>query len=295
MEFLDYEGLVALKEELSEDFATKKELQAKDNTSVINPTNTIEKNNDNQVYFLFDTDSGNQDRKIDLYINRDNDFNESHVGVDAYHFMDGLSCPTDGLKGDYADIVARNFIIKNGGKSATIGIDGISVSLDTNDFYTKEGTEIKIDEAVALINRELSKYIKKTELSSVATSGKYSDLSDKPYIPTKVSDLQNDSGFITKDENTTYSLTKQGGTIYLTGSDGVVTSVGDGGSDFNLNNYYTKDEFDNVSSALELRVEQVENDSKIKYYTKEEVDNLIGADISPITNQEIDEIVNGGV
>lgn len=160
MEFLDYDGLVALKEELTEDFATKKELQTKDNTSVINPTNTIEKNNDNQVYFLFDTDSGNQDRKIDLYINRDNDFNESHVGVEAYHFMDGLSCPTDGLKGDYADIVARNFIIKNGGKSATIGIDGISVSLDTNDFYTKEEVNNLIEASISPItNQEIDEIV----------------------------------------------------------------------------------------------------------------------------------------
>ena len=40
-----------------------------------------------------------------------------------------------------------------------------------------------------------------SSLSSVATSGSYTDLSDKPSIPTKVSDLTNDSGFIDKDVN----------------------------------------------------------------------------------------------
>ena len=35
------------------------------------------------------------------------------------------------------------------------------------------------------------------ELATVATSGSYNDLSNKPTIPTKVSDLTNDSGFIT--------------------------------------------------------------------------------------------------
>lgn len=40
-----------------------------------------------------------------------------------------------------------------------------------------------------------------SSLSSVATSGSYTDLSDKPSIPTKVSDLNNDSGFIDKDVN----------------------------------------------------------------------------------------------
>lgn len=34
-------------------------------------------------------------------------------------------------------------------------------------------------------------------LATVATTGDYDDLSDKPYIPTKTSDLTNDSGFIT--------------------------------------------------------------------------------------------------
>lgn len=36
-----------------------------------------------------------------------------------------------------------------------------------------------------------------SSLSTVATSGRYSDLLNKPTIPTKTSDLTNDSGFIT--------------------------------------------------------------------------------------------------
>ena len=46
-------------------------------------------------------------------------------------------------------------------------------------------------------------------------------------IPTKVSQLTNDSGFKTTDNNTTYTLTKSGSTITLTGSDGSTTSVSD--------------------------------------------------------------------
>ena len=40
-----------------------------------------------------------------------------------------------------------------------------------------------------------------SSLSSVATSGSYTDLSDKPSIPTNTSDLTNNSGFIDKDVN----------------------------------------------------------------------------------------------
>lgn len=46
-------------------------------------------------------------------------------------------------------------------------------------------------------------------------------------VPTKVSELSNDSGYKTTDHNTTYSLSKSGSTIKLTGSDGSETSVTD--------------------------------------------------------------------
>ena len=54
-----------------------------------------------------------------------------------------------------------------------------------------------------------------------------SDITDFPEIPTKTSDLVNDSGFKTTDNNTTYTLTKDGETIVLTGSDGSAMSVED--------------------------------------------------------------------
>lgn len=50
-------------------------------------------------------------------------------------------------------------------------------------------------------------------------------------IPTKTSQLTNDSGFLTTDNNTTYTLTKSGATITLNGSDGSTTSVTDSDAD----------------------------------------------------------------
>lgn len=43
-------------------------------------------------------------------------------------------------------------------------------------------------------------------LSKVAKSGSYNDLSNTPTIPTKTSQLTNDSGFVTTDNNTTYTF-----------------------------------------------------------------------------------------
>jgi hypothetical protein len=51
------------------------------------------------------------------------------------------------------------------------------------------------------LNTALSAKADTSSLSTVATSGSYEDLSNKPSIPTKVSDLNNDSGFIDKDVN----------------------------------------------------------------------------------------------
>ena len=52
-------------------------------------------------------------------------------------------------------------------------------------------------------------YVTPSDLSTVATTGNYSDLNGKPTIPTKTSDLNNDSGFITNSvDNLTNYYTK---------------------------------------------------------------------------------------
>lgn len=53
-------------------------------------------------------------------------------------------------------------------------------------------------------------------LATVATTGDYDDLSDKPTIPTKVSDLNNDSGFISSETDPVYSASAASG---ITSSD----------------------------------------------------------------------------
>ena len=63
--------------------------------------------------------------------------------------------------------------------------------------------------------------------AQIGHSHSKSDIRDFPEIPTKTSDLVNDSGFKTTDNNTTYTLTKDGETIVLTGSDGSAMSVED--------------------------------------------------------------------
>lgn len=76
----------------------------------------------------------------------------------------------------------------------------------------------------------------------------YGELTDTPTIPTKTSELENDSSFITAYENTTYTLTKSGSTITLTGSDGSKTSV----TDADTNTTYSLSSFGITATATEL-------------------------------------------
>lgn len=59
-------------------------------------------------------------------------------------------------------------------------------------------------------------------------------------VPTKVSELTNDSGYKTTDNNTTYSLSKSGSTITLTGSDGSTASVTDSDTVYTHPTYTSK-------------------------------------------------------
>lgn len=65
---------------------------------------------------------------------------------------------------------------------------------------SNERTNIKSGEKLSIILGKIMKFF--TDLKTVAFSGSYNDLDNKPNIPSKVSQLVNDSGFKTTDNNT---------------------------------------------------------------------------------------------
>lgn len=80
-----------------------------------------------------------------------------------------------------------------------------------------------------------SDFVTSTELSNVAFSGSYTDLSNKPDIPTLTSDLENDSGFITnRVDDLLYYYTKD--FMY-----NLLPKVSDSGSTINLDNTYNSE------------------------------------------------------
>jgi hypothetical protein len=99
-------------------------------------------------------------------------------------------------------------VIKSGGYGLNVNSDGTVNCLSKtyqeyqalgNTSFVGKGTLENVITGKGLIDNSvnnLTNYTKTSDLSSVATSGSYNDLSDKPSIPTKTSDLVNDSGFI---------------------------------------------------------------------------------------------------
>ena len=106
------------------------------------------------------------------------------------------------LTGDYDDLINK----------PTIPVVPTNISAFNNDsgYITKD------------VN-DLTNYTLTSSLSSVATSGSYNDLSNKPTIPvvpTNISAFTNDSGYITKDVNdlTNYTLSSNLSSVATSGS-----------------------------------------------------------------------------
>lgn len=97
------------------------------------------------------------------------------------------------IKGGTINIGDGNFVVDEDG-NVTIKYGNIDIgTLDLSGYYNKTEVDELLDDKADI-----------SDLSDVAFSGSYTDLTNKPTIPTKVSDLQNDSGFIT---NTVNNLT----------------------------------------------------------------------------------------
>ena len=64
-------------------------------------------------------------------------------------------------------------------------------------YITAAHTRQVAEDMADYVDSSLIGYVKSEDLSQVALTGRYSDLVDAPTIPTKTSDLTNDSGFIT--------------------------------------------------------------------------------------------------
>lgn len=90
--------------------------------------------------------------------------------------------------------------LTEGVKVADFAIGTTEGSIYAPEFQTEINDGVTSDHLTwssEKIDTKLSAKADRADLAAVATSGSYNDLSNKPTIPTKTSDLTNDSGFIT--------------------------------------------------------------------------------------------------
>lgn len=206
--------------------------------------------------------------------------------------------------------VGDNLVITEDGVLSSIG--GSTGTSDYNALSNKPA--LNTDNSVALEVNAQEEISGTVSLHKVSKTGNYNDLLNKPNIPSKTSDLTNDSGYITNTVDNltnyykkaeTYNQTEVDNllgnkantsdiptkTSQLTNDSGYITNEVD-----NLTNYYTETEVNNLlsskadTSQIPTKVSELDNDTgfitnstneltnyykKTETYNKTEVNNLL--------------------
>ena len=206
--------------------------------------------------------------------------------------------------------VGDNLVITEDGVLSSIG--GSTGTSDYNALSNKPA--LNTDNSVALEVNAQEEISGTVSLHKVSKTGNYNDLLNKPNIPSKTSDLTNDSGYITNTVDNltnyykkaeTYNQTEIDNllgnkantsdiptkTSQLTNDSGYITNEVD-----NLTNYYTETEVNNLlnskadTSQIPTKVSELDNDTgfitnstneltnyykKTETYNKTEVNNLL--------------------
>ena len=156
----------------------------------------------------------------DIYIET---YNERHIpaislrtdnGIQAKKFKVGTNWISYSgcyvCDDDYVPPEEPLVTVEHGGTGATT----VSEARTNLEVYSKTETDNLLDSKANT-----------ADLSVVATSGSYTDLSDKPTIPTKTSDLTNDSEFITNSVNNLVNYYTKSDTYTQTEIDNLVSAI----------------------------------------------------------------------
>lgn len=184
--------------------------------------------------------------------------------------------------------------------------------VDLSNYYTKPEVDVKISDAITKGEIDLSNYYTKSEvdnaIDSVDVSGQLVDYAKKTELPTKTSQLTNDSGFLTQHQSLegyakeTYVDQK---VLQVVGSTPetldtlheLATALGNDpnfattiatqlGQKANSSDVYTKQEVDTAISNVDVSGQLEEYAKKDTVYTKEEIDSK---DFTNVTaNPELD-------
>ena len=122
---------------------------------------------------------------------------------------------------DYTELINKpsiNSVELNGNK--TLEDLGIIIPTNTSDLTNDSGfiTSADVPTATSQLTND-SGFITTSDLATVAVSGDYDDLTNKPTIPTATSQLTNDSGFITNAQVPTMTSQLFNDSGYITSAD----------------------------------------------------------------------------
>ncbi|MCM1100143.1 MAG: hypothetical protein NC079_00670 [Clostridium sp.] len=126
----------------------------------------------------------------------------------TYSQYKNLELPAVSDRYDIQVFNKNNLIIDSELHKLDLKVDKVSEKeLSINDLtpsFTQAATRenIKSGEKISILFGKIMKFL--TDLKTVAFTGSYTDLSNRPTIPTRISQLSNDSGFKTTD--TTYDI-----------------------------------------------------------------------------------------
>ena len=206
------------------------------------------------------------------------DYNEQFLdkrGTD--HLIDELKAYIDSISNGNVDL--SDYVTK---EELQAKLDALDINIDLSSYATKE----ELTNAINSI--DLSSYAKKTDLPSL------DGYALKTEIPTKVSELENDSGYLTSHQDlSAYALKTEIPSLdgYATTEyvDNAIANVPSGGN-VDLSNYYTKEETNALIPSTEgFATEEYVNNAisnipttdltnyytKSETYSKTEVDNLV--------------------
>lgn len=120
----------------------------------------------------------------------------------AYSYDEITGKPTL-FSGSYNDLTDKPTIPSVAGLASESYVnqkvaDLVNTAPETLDTLGEIATALQTNTgAVTTLNAAIGNKANKADLAAVATSGSYADLSNKPAIPSKTSELTNDSGFLT--------------------------------------------------------------------------------------------------
>lgn len=210
--------------------------------------------------------------------------NGQTLDVDVSALVNGLVNDAFTIAGiDMKDDITKEELATALGIGDKLDKDGDASETTVTFSQATERENIVSGEKASVISGKIKKFF--ADLKPVAFTGSYDDLSDTPDIPTKTSDLTNDSGFITSEDVTPEkigALSVEGGEIADDNKSMAINPSGIHGDDTQSLDGFDKVEADTIKGRI---LEYNDEDTDERYVKQESILNT-AEEIDANTSEE---------